>query len=159
MVEDVSFKFVEEKNLDQVVNINLTCLPENYNNSFFLELYYGSPKTFIVATASDKIVGYITCRIETGFSEVKKFGIAKKGHIVSIAVLPEYRRKGIGYNLVLKALEGMIEYRANECYLEVRVGNNTAINLYKKLGFKPMKTINGYYRDGEGAYVMAKGLL
>ncbi|MDQ1280853.1 MAG: [ribosomal protein S18]-alanine N-acetyltransferase [Thermoproteota archaeon] len=158
MVEDISYRLFEERDLDQVVNINWTCLPENYNNSFFLELFYGFPKTFIIASVGSKIAGYIMCRIETGFSEVKKISIVKKGHVVSIAVIPEYRRNGIGYNLISKALAGMFEYRANECYLEVRVSNDTAINLYKKLGFKQIKTINGYYKDGESAYLMTKSL-
>ena len=50
----------------------------------------------------------------------------------------------------------MIEYHANECYLEVRVSNSTAVNLYTKFGFKLTKTIKAYYRDGENAYVMAR---
>jgi ribosomal-protein-alanine N-acetyltransferase len=42
--------------------------------------------------------------------------------------------------------------------LEVRVTNDVGIALYKKLGFEVSKTINGYYSDGENAYVMTKKL-
>jgi ribosomal-protein-alanine N-acetyltransferase len=96
------------------------------------------------------------CRIERGFSELRRFGISKKGHIVSVAVLPEHQRKGIGKALVEKALEGMLDYGAGETYLEVRISNEPAIDLYKKLGFNIIRRIVGYYRDGEDAYVMAK---
>jgi ribosomal-protein-alanine N-acetyltransferase len=111
-----------------------------------------------VAIGDHKVIGYIMCRIETGFSEIKRWNLIKKGHIVSIAVLPEYRSSGVGYALLVKALEGMGEYRASESFLEVRKSNVAAINLYKKLDFKPVKSINGYYKDGEAAYVMARSI-
>jgi len=44
------------------------------------------------------------------------------------------------------------------CYLEVRVTNEPGVTLYKKLGFEVSRKINGYYSDGEDAYVMTKKL-
>jgi ribosomal-protein-alanine N-acetyltransferase len=49
-------------------------------------------------------------------------------------------------------------YKAKQCFLEVRVTNDAATSLYKKLGFDVTRTINGYYSDGEDAYVMTKKL-
>lgn len=98
------------------------------------------------------------CRVETGFSETKSFRITRKGHIVSIAVLPEYRRRGIAHSLLSNALKNLSEYGIGECYLEVRVSNNPAIQLYKNLGFTTSRQINGYYRDGEDAYLMVKSM-
>jgi ribosomal-protein-alanine N-acetyltransferase len=147
---------VEERELDQVENINLRCLPENYSRFFYLDILHRFPKTFLVAIKNGVVSGYIMCRVERGFSELRRFGISKKGHIVSVAVLPEHQRKGIGEALVEKALEGMYFYGVGESYLEVRIGNKPAIDLYDKLGFKVIRRIVGYYRDGEDAYVMAK---
>ena len=146
----------EERELDQVENINLRCLPENYSRFFYLDILHRFPKAFLVAIKNGVVAGYIMCRVERGFSELRRFGISKKGHIVSVAVLPEHQRKGIGKGLVEKALEGMINYGAGESYLEVRISNEPAIDLYKKLGFNIIRRIVGYYRDGEDAYVMAK---
>lgn len=143
------------EDLNTVIWINKTCLPENYSPSFFMHHYYAHPKAFLVAEVNEKIVGYIICRIEFGLSNLK-FGLAKKGHVISIAVLPEYRRRGIGESLMRKAMEAMKEYGATEFYLEVRVSNIPAINLYKKLNYKIIKRIIGYYLDGEDAYVMAR---
>jgi ribosomal-protein-alanine N-acetyltransferase len=42
--------------------------------------------------------------------------------------------------------------------LEVRVTNGAGVALYKKLGFDVSRTSNGYYSDGEDAYVMTKKL-
>lgn len=144
-------KFKPE-DLDQVMYINRTCLPENYSTYFFVDLYKNFPETFIVAEEDGQIVGYIMCRIESGFS---RFSLIKRGHVISIAVLPSHRRKGIGETLLKEALQAMINhYGVKECYLEVRVSNMPAINLYKKVGFKIEKTIRRYYADGENAYLM-----
>lgn len=143
------------KDLQDVIHINRVCLPENYTDFFFLDLHKRFPETFIVAEENGEIVGYIMCRIEFGLSDFGFSGLIKKGHIVSVAVMPQHRRKGIGKALITEALNGMRSYGAKQCFLEVRVTNDPAINLYKKLGFKITRTIHGYYADGEDAYVMS----
>jgi ribosomal-protein-alanine N-acetyltransferase len=144
--------------LQTVMHINRVCLPENYTDFFFIDLYRRFPETFIVAEENGEVVGYIMCRIEMGLSNFGFSGLIKKGHIVSVAVLQQHRRKGIGQALITKAIEGMRLYNAKQCFLEVRVSNTQAIELYKKLGFQITRTIHGYYSDGESAYVMAKKL-
>lgn len=150
-------KFVMD-DLQSVMRINRVCLPENYSDYFFIDLFERFPETFIVAEENGEIVGYIMCRIELGLSNFGFGGIIKKGHVVSVAVLPEHRKKGVGEALIVKALEGMQRYNAKQCFLEVRVSNVPAISLYKKLGFEVTRTIRGYYADGEDAYVMSKKL-
>jgi len=140
--------------LERITYINRTCLPENYSDYFFVDLHRRFPETFIVAEENGEVVGYIMCRIETGLSSSIFRGLIKKGHIVSVAVMQEYRRKGIGEALVAKAMENMRLYKAKHCFLEVRVANTAAVDLYKKLGFEVSRTVRGYYADGEGAYVM-----
>lgn len=144
--------------LQTVMHINRVCLPENYTDYFFIELHQKFPETFIVAEENGEVVGYIMCRIELGLSNFGFGGLLKKGHIVSVAVLHQHRRKGIGKALVAQALENMRIYNAKQCFLEVRVTNTPAIELYKKLGFEITRTIHGYYSDGEDAYVMTRKL-
>ncbi len=148
-------KFVPD-DLQSVMQINRVCLPENYTDFFFIDLHQRFPETFIVSEEKGKILGYIMCRIEVGLSNYGFGGLVRKGHIVSIAVLPQARRQGAAKALINKALEGMAYYRAKQGFLEVRVTNEIAISLYKQLGFEITRTINGYYSDGEDAYVMTK---
>jgi [ribosomal protein S18]-alanine N-acetyltransferase len=148
-------KFVPD-DLQSVMQINRVCLPENYTDFFFIDLHQRFPETFIIAEEEGKIVGYIMCRIEVGLSNYGFGGLVRKGHVVSIAVLPQARRKGAAKALINRALEGMAYYRAKQGFLEVRVTNEIAISLYKQLGFEVTRTINGYYSDGEDAYVMTK---
>lgn len=145
----------EEDDLREVVQINRKCLPENYPDRFFLGLHYHAPKAFLVAEKSDSVVGYIMCRIERGISSFGRLP-TKKGHIVSVAVLPEFRHLGIGTKLVEQGIEGMVEYGASEFFLEVRKANEDAISVYENLGFEVKRKLKGYYRDGEDAYMMVK---
>lgn len=144
--------------LDRIMYINQICLPENYSSYFFMDLHERYPDTFIVAEAYSQTVGYIMCRIETGLPDFGLLGITKRGHVISIAVLPENQRNGIGEALMQEAMTRMRKYKTRECYLEVRTSNKAAIALYNKLGFQTTRTIHGYYADGEDAYVMTRKL-
>ena len=147
------------EDLPSVISINWAALPEHYSDSFFEERLRESPETFLVAEdEKGSVIGYIMCRIEYGFSHLKRYGLARKGHVVSVAVLETHRGAGVGKALVEESLVGMHERGCSESYLEVRVSNDPAINLYKKLGYQIVTTHHGYYRDGEDAYLMSKFL-
>ncbi len=155
---DFEIRGFEQKDLESVMEINRTCLPENYSSSFFLEIFEKYPEAFLVALNDNRVVGYIMCRLERGFSEMSRFRLVKKGHVVSIAVLPEHRGRGIATELVRRAMKGLVEKEAEECFLEVRASNRSAQELYKKLGFMEGRSIPFYYQNGEGAIVMSKTL-
>lgn len=144
--------------LNSVMEINRVCLPENYSQFFYLDLFRRFPETFLVAEENEKAVGYIMCRIEVGLGNFGFSGLKKKGHVVSVAVMSEHRKKGIGEALVSSAMEAMKTYGAKQCYLEVRVSNDPGIKLYKKLGFEVARTSQNYYADGEDAFIMTKKL-
>ena len=73
--------------------------------------------------------------------------------IATIAVLPEYRRKGIGRAL-LHACEAQL--RTPKLRLSVRMTNQSAIALYEQEGYHAMDVWKAYYNDGENAIVMEK---
>jgi len=147
------------EDLPQVMMINRLCLPENYTYFFFESILRDYPKTFLIAEVDGRIAGYVMCRVERGFSKFDRLGLRRIGHVISIAILPEYRRRGIAKTLLLNALNALKEhYGCEEVYLEVRVSNSPAVALYQKLGFVIVKTSKGYYVDGEDAYIMARRL-
>ncbi|MEX0862092.1 GNAT family N-acetyltransferase [Nitrosopumilus sp.] len=145
----------EPSDLISIMEINLKTLPEHYSDYFYESLLAELPEAFIVAEIGGKPVGYIMCKTEFGFSNFKKLGFVKKGHVVSIAVLEEHRKKGIGNVLVEESVNGVNLRKCDEFYLEVRCSNNEAVRLYEKLGFVIRQQLNAYYRDGEDAYLMA----
>jgi len=147
-------KFNPETDIEAVQKINRNCLPENYPRFFFLDIYNKFPEGFNVAEMENgEIVGYEMTRIERGLSNYG-FGIDKKGHIISIAVLDEYRRLGIAKNLMISAANALRLREVKEVFLEVRESNHAAINLYQRLGYQSFKISKQYYTDGESAIIM-----
>jgi ribosomal-protein-alanine N-acetyltransferase len=154
-IGDCVIRHCDHPDLPSVVEINIVSLPEHYSDYFFESILKELPESFIVAETNQKIVGYIMCKIEFGFSNFRKLGFVKKGHVVSVAVLQEHRGKGIGWSLMVEAINGLTARRADEIYLEVRVSNDLAIRMYQRLGFLIKSRLHSYYRDGEDAYLMA----
>jgi ribosomal-protein-alanine N-acetyltransferase len=152
---DYIIRRCELSDLIPVMEINLKTLPEHYSDYFYESLLAEMPEAFLVAEHHGKLVGYIMCKTEYGFSNFKKLGFVKKGHVVSVAVLEEHRKKGLGSAIVEEAIKGVKERRCDELYLEVRCSNNEAVRLYEKLGFFIKQRLKTYYRDGEGAFLMA----
>jgi ribosomal-protein-alanine N-acetyltransferase len=157
-IGDYQIRRCEREDVPDVIRINSETLPEHYSDYFYYEILAEFPETFLVAELDGKIVGYLMCRIEYGFSHLRRLGLARKGHVVSVAVKEEHRGKGVGTMLMQASQEAMVKKTATEAYLEVRVSNNEAIELYQRLGYRVTGRLEGYYKDGEGALLMATAL-
>ena len=108
------------EDLNSVISINLKTLPEHYTEYFFESLLREIPEAFIIAEINNMVVGYIMCKLEFGFSNFRKLGFVKKGHVVSIALLQEHRGKNIGEALMMEGINGISTRKGDEIYLEVR---------------------------------------
>ncbi len=78
--------------------------------------------------------------------------------VVSIAVLPECRRRGVGTELMSLAEDVTKEQGARTLKLEVSVKNEGAIAFYRQLGYDFDGVLRGYYSWGDDAHVMRKEL-
>jgi len=105
-------------------------------------------KGFWVAFQNNKLVGYIASWI-----------INEQPIIDTMAVHIENQRSGIGSILLNKSLQHFSRKGFKSIELEVRPLNVSAINLYKKFGFKEVGVKKGYYKsDGSDAIIMRKDL-
>jgi ribosomal-protein-alanine N-acetyltransferase len=157
-VNGYSLRRCDIDDLKSVIDINEKTLPEHYTEYFFESLLREIPEAFIVAELENEIVGYIMCKLEFGFSNFRKLGFVKKGHVVSISLLENHRGKYIGEALMMEGINGVVARKGDEIYLEVRTSNLPAIALYRKLGFQTKSILKSYYRDGEDANLMALDL-
>jgi len=133
--------------LNRVYELERKLFPNPWPRSFF-ETDLENPKTVaLIAELEGEIVGYAMSNcVDTEF------------HITNIAVASEVQRQGIATQL-MNEFEEMAKARGcTSAYLEVRVGNLAAIELYKKLGFNVLYIRKYYYLDGTDAYVMYKVL-
>ena len=79
--------------------------------------------------------------------------------ICLIGVKKSERRKGIAEALLNEAIRILKEQNVEFFTLEVRSSNASAIALYEKVGFEKVTIKTGYYKDGEDAIYMVKGLI
>jgi ribosomal-protein-alanine N-acetyltransferase len=130
---------VHSKDFDELLQIEAQAFPKSqYDREELWLLSLKYPHTFLV-TVSNQIDGYIVFRPD--------------GHIISMAVRPHKRRVGIGTRLVQKVI-GHCSGRSLR--LEVRVSNVGAQRFYLSLGFRMKAALDGYYHDGEDAFLMER---
>lgn len=111
-----------------------------------LNLPYGR---FYVAKIEGKVVGYIGLYL-----------VGEDGDITNVAVLSQYRRKGIAGKLIEKVIKCAKENGVNSINLEVRPSNSSAIELYTKYGFEELgKRKNFYSKPTEDAIILRKDVL
>jgi len=156
-LDNILFRNCEFEDIPHVMYVNRATLPENYSRYTFLAIWRLYRDMFFVAIdlISDKIVGYVMNKVDTGPSFFDKRKVVSKGHVFSVGVLKEYRRRGIATCLMALAFKAMKQRRLHEVFLEVRVSNIPAIKLYEKIGMRIIGRIKRYYADGEDAYIMA----
>ncbi|RDI72171.1 ribosomal protein S18-alanine N-acetyltransferase [Halopelagius longus] len=106
---------------------------------------------FLVAVRGPAVVGYVVADVMPNHGR----GI---GHVKDIAVRPDARGAGLGRYLLERALVALTIDGATLVKLEVRVGNEPAISLYRDVGFERARRVPGYYADGEDAFVMVLDL-
>ena len=73
--------------------------------------------------------------------------------IATLAVLPKFRKSGVGSNLLIKC-ENLVSLP--RIRLSVRQSNQPAINLYEKHGYQQVEVWKKYYRGGDNALIFEK---
>lgn len=109
-------------------------------------------------------VGY-PCWVYRENNEILAYGLvsvaANEAHILNLCVSPHAQGRGLGKRMLHKLMQ-LAEARDADCvFLEVRVSNNIAQNLYEQEGFNHIGVRKAYYPSSEGredALVYAKAL-
>ncbi|HDI02291.1 MAG TPA: ribosomal-protein-alanine N-acetyltransferase [Ignisphaera sp.] len=138
-----------DSDIDAVAELERMCFKDPYPRELLLMLRSLYPELFLVIEIDNKIVGYVSALVRT----------ERIGHIVSICIHPDHRRRGLG-TLLMKNVEERLKKIFGLCKirLEVRVSNYAAINMYRKLGYTIATILYNYYPDGEDAYLMIKNV-
>ena len=114
-------------------------------------LYHPRSFTVVAETAEQVIAGF--CTGQAQMREGKPFG-----HIITIDVLPEWRRQEVGRTLLRSVEEGFRARSAELVRLEVAVDNLQAQGFYHAMGYVSIGKIRGYYGGKLDALVMEKDL-
>lgn len=80
--------------------------------------------------------------------------ILEEGHLLNLATDDKFQKQGVGAALLDELIKECRRLGALTIFLEVRVSNHAAQELYKKKAFKPLMLRENYYADGESALMM-----
>jgi len=183
----ICLRLARQTDVASIQRCNVATLPENYNTGFYNNHIEKWPNLALVAEHIDdfydeeepNIVGYILGKVEDRVVPApldnnndnnmlpeyydmagRRHVMVPTGHVTSLAVFHEYRRRGIAASL-LNQLHFNLEHhkdRIRSVGLVVRKGNLAATNLYRssKFNYRLDEVLNHYYADGEDAYFMKK---
>ena len=135
---------MEDRDLPSVMEIDALCLARPWSAAIWRGELTSPYGLYLVIEDRGEVSGHIGVRHVLG-----------ELHITTIAVRPEYRRRGHARGLVGAALAAYP--KANYVHLEVRPTNGAAISLYESLGFRITGRRPRYYGD-EDALLMTLNL-
>lgn len=148
--EQMMFSPLLPAHIDQMEQIEIECFSVPWSREALEEELENPYAHYVVCTdGAGNVLGYIGSRI-----------VLDSADITNVAVRPQYRRQGIGYELVNRMLEEMILRGVSSVLLEVRESNLPAQNCYARAGFTPVGRRKGYYDlPKEDALLMGRQLL
>ena len=138
--------------LDECWRLDLRCFidGEAYSRETF-EYLLTSPDSvsYRAVTPDGAMVGFIVGLVEPDST----------GHITTLGVAPEHRRRRLANRMLLKAEDGFRRRNVRIVRLEVRSVNLGAQDLYRKLGYTVTQRLPRYYSNGGDGLLMIKSLV
>jgi ribosomal-protein-alanine N-acetyltransferase len=136
----LSIRNGNSEDLASILDIEKKSFDDPYTLDMFVTLLESFPEGFRVYLVSDKVVGYcVTYPVKQKRAMV----------IVSIAVHPDYRKRGIGTSLLKDSILISSKLHSakaiDKLILQVAEENDAARSLYEKFGFKNRSLIKNYY--------------
>jgi ribosomal-protein-alanine N-acetyltransferase len=136
---------MRRRHLRTVLRIEAQVYPRPWSLRLFMsELALRATRSYTAATVDGGVVGYSGLMV-TG----------EDAHVTTLAVDPQWHRRGIGSRLLLEMARTAVDRGARHLTLEVRMTNEPAQSLYRKFGFVPAGVRKNYYVEtNEDALVM-----
>lgn len=98
---------------------------------------------YLAARSEDRLIGYVAFR-----------WVVDEAELLRLAVLPDYRRRGVASRLLHEAENQLTRRGVRQCYLEVRADNLGATSFYRRRGWIESGRRRQYYPDGDDALVL-----
>lgn len=141
---EITLRSMREEDLESVLLIESSSFSRPWTRRHFMdeiESPFGFPT--VALTPDGRVVGYLCLK-----------RLLDEAEILDVAVDGNFRGRGIGRILVRWAVDFCRRHAAIVLRLEVRVGNDEAIALYRRLGFREVGRRKRYYENGDDAILM-----
>ena len=148
-MDTIGYRYMTDEDLEEILEIEISSNPHPW-----------SMKNFIDCLQRDYY-----CLIQEFNKETSGFAIQstslEEAHLLNIGIKKKFRRKGLGVDILNQIIIFSESIGCRRVFLEVRISNTKAINLYEKKGFKKADMRRNYYQLGDGredALIMTKQL-
>lgn len=101
----------------------------------------------LVAENSSVILGFVITVLD-----------GHDGHIITLDVSPNARRRGIGTALIEAAHAGLASRGVREVSLETSTANEAGVAFWRRHGYQSRAILPNFYETGEDAYSMTRAL-
>ena len=144
-----STRLFRRSDLDRILEIEHASFGRYaWDRNLFADFYHKCGELFLVAVKGRRVCGYIlTCLGGRIYCAAE---------LVSLAVDPRYRKKGVASALMDSTLRRLNRRGILRIHLMVKVTNRTAIRFYQRYGFQKSRLVRGYYEDGSDGRRMEK---
>lgn len=142
----MEYVLMKKEHIAQIAQLEKLCFSLPWSENAISGELTNPLSLWVVALDGNCVAGYIGSQSVMGEADM-----------MNLAVLPDYRRQGIGEKLVISLVERLLENAVTSLTLEVRASNAGAIALYEKLGFQQVGRRPNYYKNPkEDALILRK---
>jgi len=136
----------QPRNLNRIVAIEQASFGEEaWDTKLLREYFRNSPELFFIAKLGRRIAGYIL---------TVDLADSRSAELVSIAVDPGDRQRGVGKAMLDATRAQLRSRRIKTWWLMVGIANETAISFYERYGFTRTRLVKRYYGAGRDAWRM-----
>ena len=137
---------MHQSHVAQVAELEKYCFSDPWSENSVASEINNPLSLWLVALDGGTVAGYVGSQ-----------SVGEEADVMNVAVHPDYRRRGIGRELVTELINALKEKGVYSLALEVRASNAPAIALYEQMGFAQVGVRPNYYRNPkENAWIMRK---
>src|SRR4051794_28080383 len=140
----VHIRWMIRRDMPEVLQIESQCFEFAWTEEDFLRCLRQRNCIGMVAEHGEKVVGFMIYELHKN-----------KLHILNFAVSAQWRRRGVGAQMIAKLISKLSSHRRTRITLEVRETNLAAQLFFSKQEFKAVRVLRAFYGDsGEDAFLM-----
>jgi ribosomal-protein-alanine N-acetyltransferase len=141
---DVQIRWLIRRDMPEVLQIEQASFSTAWTDEDFLSCLRQRNCIGMVAEHHHQIVGFMIYELHKS-----------KLHILNFAVMQEYRRMGVGTQMILRLIDKLSQQRRNEILLDLRESNLDGQLFFRTQGFRAIRIVRSHYDDtDEDAYIM-----
>ena len=140
----VHIRWMIRRDMPEVLEIEQQSFEFPWSDEDFIRCLRQRNCIGMVAEYDERVVGFMIYELHRN-----------RLHVLNFAVRAEFRRRGVGQQMMQKLVSKLSHQRRSRIMLEVRETNLEAQLFFRKLGFRAISLLRAYYDDTpEDAYLM-----